>query len=90
MSLEEKPVHSTLSLNTPRVTVDVTINSKQKGIKLFLYNYFIKAEVFAKIQRTDAAITKATIQGHPLQFPSTLDILKYLLTMRYDVAIVWT
>jgi len=92
MSLKEKILSSalsTLSMNTPRVTVDVTINSEQKGIKTYLYNYFIKAKVFAKIQRTDTGITKATIQGHPGQFPSTLESLKDLLNMEYDAAIVW-
>ena len=77
------------SLNTPRVTVDVTINSEHTGIKTLLANFFIGAKLFAKIQRTDAGITKATIQGHPKQFPSSLEHLKWLLTIKYDADIVW-
>ncbi|OAJ43889.1 hypothetical protein BDEG_27202 [Batrachochytrium dendrobatidis JEL423] len=81
--------HSFLSLNTPRVSVEATINSDLPGLKTLLVEYFFGARLFAKIQRTDTGITQATVQGHPKQFPSSLEYLRELLQIKYDAAIVW-
>ncbi|KAJ8324735.1 hypothetical protein O5D80_006974 [Batrachochytrium dendrobatidis] len=81
--------HSFLSLNTPRVSVEATINSDLPGLKTLLVEYFSGARLFAKIQRTDTGITQATVQGHPKQFPSSLEYLRELLKIKYDAAIVW-
>ncbi|KAK5667233.1 hypothetical protein QVD99_006440 [Batrachochytrium dendrobatidis] len=81
--------HSFLSLNTPRVSVEATINSDLPGLKTLLVEYFSGARLFAKIQRTDTGITQAIVQGHPKQFPSSLEYLRELLQIKYDAAIVW-
>jgi hypothetical protein len=54
-----------------------------------LADFFAGAKLFAKIRRTDKGITTAIIQGHPKQFPSSLEYLKGLLLLKYDAAIVW-
>jgi len=51
---------------------------------------FLGAKLFAKIKRTDTGITKATIQGHPKQFPSSLEYLRDMLYLRFGPAIVWS
>jgi hypothetical protein len=92
MSGQNTPISTTLSLlslNTPRVSVEATINSDQPGIKTLLVEFFTGAKLFAKIQRKDNRITTATIQGHPKQFPASLDYLKELLQIKYNAAIVW-
>lgn len=92
MSLQETPLSSALSalsLNIPRVAVDVTINSDEKGIKSLLANFLIGAKLFGKIKHRNNGITMVTIQGHPKQFPSSLDYLKGLLMIKYDAAMVW-
>ncbi len=80
---------STPSLNSPRVSISATINSDIDGIKRLLADFFTGAKLFAKIHRTDDGITTAIIQGHPKQFPSSLEYLKGLLLLKYDAAIVW-
>jgi hypothetical protein len=92
MSGQNTPISTTLSLlslNTPRVSVEATINSDQPGIKTLLGEFFTGAKLFAKIQRKDNRITTATIQGHSKQFPASLDYLKELLQIKYNAAIVW-
>jgi uncharacterized protein YsxB (DUF464 family) len=92
MSGQNTPISTTLSLlslNTPRVSVEATFNSDQPGIKTLLGEFFTGAKLFAKIQRKDNRITTATIQGHPKQFPASLDYLKELLQIKYNAAIVW-
>ena len=71
------------------MSVETTINSDQPGIKTLLADFFTGAKLFAKIQRTANGITSATIQGHPKQFPASLEYLKELLQIKYDAAIVW-
>ena len=89
MSSQNTPISTTLSLlslNTPRVSVEATINSDQPGM---LVDFFTGAKLFARIKRKEDRITTATIQGHPKQFPASLDRLKELLQIKYDAAIVW-
>jgi hypothetical protein len=80
---------SSLSLVTPRVSVEAIIHSDAPGIKTLLADFFAGAKLFAKIQRTDVGITKATIQGHPKQFPSSLEYLKVLLFIRFNASLKW-
>lgn len=77
-----------LSLNTPCVSVKLTINSDQPGIKTLLVDFFTGAKLFAKIQRTGNGITTIIIQGHPKLLPATLDYLTGLLEIKYNAAIV--
>lgn len=81
---------SSRSLNTPRVTVEATINSDQPGIKTLLVEYFSGAKLFAKFRHTDSGITAATLQGHPKLMRSSLEYLRELLLIKYDAAIVWS
>ena len=92
MSGHNTPISTTLSLlslNTPRVAVEATINSDKSGIKTLLAEFFTGAKLFAKIRHKDSGFTAATVQGHPKQFPASLDHLKELLQIKYDAAIVW-
>jgi uncharacterized ubiquitin-like protein YukD len=93
MSGQNTPISTTLSsrsLNTPRVTVEATINSDHPGIKTLLVEYFSGAKLFAKIRHTDSGITAATVQGHSKLMPSSLEYLRELLLINYDAAIVWS
>jgi uncharacterized ubiquitin-like protein YukD len=93
MSGQNTPISTTLSsrsLNTPRVTVEATINSDQPGIKTLLVEYFSGAKLFAEIRHTYSGITAATVQGHPKLMPSSLEYLRELLLIKYDAAIVWS
>ena len=87
MSGQNTPIST--ALNTPRVSVETRINSDRPGIKTLLVDFFTGAKLFAKIQRTANGITSVTIQGHPKQFPASLDHLKELLQIIYKAAIVW-
>ena len=92
MSGQNTPISTTLSLlslNTPRVSVEIEINSDRRGIKTMLVDFFTGAKLFAKIQRKDNKITTATIQGHPKQFLASLVHLRDILLIEYDAAIVW-
>ena len=88
MSGQNTPLTS-LSGNVPRVSVEATINSDIPGIKTLLVDFFTGAKLFAKIQRTDNGITSATVQGHPKQFPASLEFLKGLLQIKFDALIQW-
>ena len=91
MSGQNTPIktHSTVSLDTPRVSVEATINSDMTGIKTILKTYFLGAKVGAKIQRTGVGITKVIMQGNPELIRSTLKVLAGVLSVEYGAAIVW-
>ena len=91
MSTENTPIRSLSlnSLNSPRFSAEVTINAAHTGVKTVLANFCTGAKLFAKIQRTDVNITKATIQGEEKMLLKCLDVLKDLLLSQYDAAIVW-
>jgi hypothetical protein len=90
MSGQNTPISTSLSfsLNTPSVSVKLTINSDQPGIKTLLVDFFTGAKLFAKIQRTGNGITTIIIQGHPKLLPATLDYLTGLLEIKYNAATV--
>ena len=93
MSKQNTPTssaHSINSITAPRVSVEATINSDLPGLKTLLVEFFSGAKLFAKIQRTDTGITQATIQGHPKQFPSSLEYLRDMLYLKFGAAIVWS
>ena len=71
------------------MSVEATINSDQPGIQTLLVEYFTGAKLFAKIQLKDIGITSATIQGHPWQFPASLEYFKGLLGTKYNAVIDW-
>ena len=91
MPAQNTPIKSSSlnSLNSPRFSAEVTINSAETGIKTVLANFCTGAKLFAKIQRTDDNITKATIQGEEKMLLKCLDVLKDLLLSQYEAAIVW-
>lgn len=77
-------------MNTPVVSVEATIHSDFPGLNTLLVGYFTGVQLFAKIQRSDAGITQATVQGHPKLFPSSLEYLRVLLQLKYGGAdITW-
>jgi hypothetical protein len=59
------------------------------GIKKILSEFFLGAKLFAKIQRKEHGTTNVIVQGHPNQFPATLEFLRGMLMAYYDSTIVW-
>jgi hypothetical protein len=90
MSGHNTPIASSSnSLTTPRVAVDISINSDNVGLKSFLAQFCTEGKLFAKIQRTEIGVTQLTLQGNQKQISPALGHLQELLKIHYGAAMVW-